>query len=174
MGVLCVVLDLLKRCESANCDQEVITRIVADDQKHNTHLVTGLHRSTVSSYDFIYCNVDEALGKIYKHPKEELPRMARNSQQGARKAVRVAAGTTGGPFAGASSAIDKSLVLITKCATGKGELARPNTSSSRTANWDASADVSSSRTISDDVPLSFIMFDLRGEHYFCSGLGCVV
>lgn len=36
-------LDSLKRCESTNCDVEVMTCKVADAQGNNTDIVTGSH-----------------------------------------------------------------------------------------------------------------------------------
>lgn len=53
LHILGAKLNLLKRCESPNCDMEVITRKVADTQDNITNMVTGLHRNTVRSYDSI-------------------------------------------------------------------------------------------------------------------------
>lgn len=51
--MLCDELYSLKRREISNGDLEVITRKVADVHEKATNVVTGLHRYTMGSYEFI-------------------------------------------------------------------------------------------------------------------------
>lgn len=108
---LCDEPILLKRCESMNCDLDVITRKAADLQGNITSLVTRLYQSSVTSYSFTRCNVNGALIEISKHLKEVFDRGARSLPQGVREAVRAAAESTRSLPAGASCAVNKSMGL---------------------------------------------------------------
>lgn len=75
-------------------------------------------------------------------------------QQGVCEAVRAAEESTQNLFAGASSTVDKRLGLVVRCATSKGMENRPDTSSLRTAIWNAYAEAPSSRARSGNITLS--------------------
>lgn len=121
-------LGALKRRESMNCDLKVITRKVADDKGDTIDLVTGLHQSSVSSYDSICRKVNGALVEVSKCLKETFHCEAQNLQQGICEPLRAAADRIQGPFAGAPGTVVKSLGLTICRAAGRGKSARPNTS----------------------------------------------
>lgn len=72
-------------------------------------------------------------------------------QQDVCDGARVVAKSTKGPLAIAAGTVDKSLGVIIGSATGTGELARLEASSSHTAGWDAHTNASSSRARSDNI-----------------------
>lgn len=165
-------LDLLELLELANCILKVITCKVADSQGGITILVTGLHRNTVSSYDVTRRSADEALVEVSKCLEKSFDREARSLEQDVRDAVRAVAESTRGPFAGAPSAVHKSLGVIIERAGGKGESASAEGFLLHTEGRDACSNASRICAKSADVLLRSTMSILPGAHYTRDYLVC--
>lgn len=131
--MLCEKLDLPKRRVSTSCNLKAISCKVTDDQGASASPVMKVHRSAVSSHDFICPNVDGTVVEASKSLKETLNCKARILQRHVCEAERAAGKSTPGLFADTTRAVDRSLGFVIERASGKSKLAIPNVSSSRIA-----------------------------------------
>lgn len=139
---------------------------VADGQGEITNWVMRLLWSTVSSYNSIRRSTDVVLVEVSKRLKEAFDRRVRGLQHGIRDAVRAAAETTRGLFAGAPGTVHENLEIKLGRATGTVKSARPEASPRRNTCWGAYPYASSSCARSTGVPLSALMPSSGEVNYF--------